>query len=238
MFSREKRKLKTLNDRDKKPASMVSVVKPNSRVAEQFRTIRTNIQFSIAMKDLKTLLFSSSAPLEGKTTICTNVAAMFAEQGKKVVIVDADMRRPSIARVFHLKNDVGLSTLITEKYLKIDDVVHQIEMANLDVITSGLIPPNPSELLDSERMDEIIEMLKEKYDLIFFDLPPVVSVTDAQVLATKVDGVILVIRQEVAHVEDVYKAKELLELVDANILGAIFNGEANNGDYSNYYYYK
>ena len=215
---------------------MIAATKPNSRVAEQFKTIRTNIQFSMATKNLQTILFSSSGPFEGKSTICTNVASVFADQGKRVLVVDADMRLPSIAKIFHLENKVGLSTLMTSKHLKVKEAIQHVESVHLDVLTSGIVPPNPSELLASERMDEIIQELKKEYDLVLFDLPPIVSVTDAQILATKIDGVILVIRKDIADVEDVYKAKELLELVNANVLGAIFNGETNNYDYSNSYY--
>ena len=220
----------------KKTTSMIAATKPNSRVAEQFKTIRTNIQFSMATKNLQTILFSSSGPFEGKSTICTNVASVFADQGKRVLVVDADMRLPSIAKIFHLENKVGLSTLMTSKHLKVKEAIQHVESVHLDVLTSGIVPPNPSELLASERMDEIIQELKKEYDLVLFDLPPIVSVTDAQILATKIDGVILVIRKDIADVEDVYKAKELLELVNANVLGAIFNGETNNYDYSNSYY--
>lgn len=222
--------------RNKEPSTMISVIKPNSRVAEQFRAIRTNIQFAMTNKSLQTILFSSSSPFEGKSTVCVNVASVFADQGKRVLIVDADMRMPSIASTFNVENKIGLSTLIASETLKIEDAIQSIPDVNVDVLTSGLIPPNPSELLDSERMDDIIQELKTKYDLILFDLPPIVSVTDAQIMATKVDGVLVVIRRDIAMVDDVYKAKELLELVDANVLGAIFNGEINQEDATDYYY--
>lgn len=236
MFDKRRKKLKQMSRNQKKPSSMIAATKPNSRVAEQFKTIRTNIQFSMATKNLQTILFSSSGPFEGKSTICTNVASVFADQGKRVLVVDADMRLPSIAKIFHLENKVGLSTLMTSKHLKVKEAIQHVESVHLDVLTSGIVPPNPSELLASERMDEIIQELKKEYDLVLFDLPPIVSVTDAQILATKIDGVILVIRKDIADIEDVYKAKELLELVNANVLGAIFNGETNNYDYSNSYY--
>lgn len=236
MFDKRRKKLKQMSRSQKNPSSMIAAISPNSRVAEQFRTIRTNIQFSMATKNLQTILFSSSGPYEGKSTICTNVASVFADQGKRVLVVDADMRLPSIAKIFHLNNKVGLSTLMTSKHLKVEEAIQHVEAVHFDVLPSGIVPPNPSELLDTERMDEIIDELKQQYDLILFDLPPIVSVTDAQIMATKVDGVILVIRKDIAEVEEVYKAKELLDLVNANVLGAVFNGETNNYDYSNSYY--
>jgi len=236
MFDKRRKKLKQMSRSQKKPSSMIAATRPNSRVAEQFRTIRTNIQFSMATKNLQTILFSSSGPFEGKSTICTNIASVFADQDKRVLVVDADMRLPSIDKIFHLENKIGLSTLMTSEKLKVEEAIQHVEGVHLDILPSGIVPPNPSELLASERMDEIIEELKQQYDLVLFDLPPIVSVTDAQIMATKVDGVILVIRKDIANVEDIYKAKELLELVNANVLGAVFNGETNNYDYSNSYY--
>src|SRR5699024_3033727 len=231
MFDKRRKKLKQMSRNQKNPSSMIAATSPNSRVAEQFRTIRTNIQFSMVTKNLQTILFSSSGPYEGKSTICTNIASVFADHGRRVLVVDADLRLPSIAKIFHLENKVGLSTLITSNHFKVAEAIQRVDAIDLDVLPSGIVPPNPSELLDTERMDEIIEELKQQYDLVLFDLPPIVSVTDAQIMATKVDGVILVIRKDIAEVEDVYKAKELLELVNANVLGAVFNGETNNYDY-------
>jgi len=235
MFARKK-KIKQNNHRKENRSSMVTVTQPNSRVTEQFRTIRTNIQFLMADEQLQTMLFTSSRPFEGKSMICTNLASVFADQGKRVLVIDADMRRPSIANIFHLEKHPGLSTLLASKNSNIEKMIQRVETAHLDMLPSGIVPPNPTELLGSKRMDDIIETLKQQYDLILFDLPPIVSVTDAQILATKVDGVILVIRKEIAHVEEVYKAKELLELVNANIVGAIFNGEKNLHDDSDAYY--
>jgi capsular exopolysaccharide synthesis family protein len=236
MFNKHKKKMRLMKKNKKNPSAMVSITKPNSRVAEQFRTIRTNIQFSMADHQFQTILFSSSSPFEGKSLVCANTASVFADQGKRVLIVDADMRKPSMAKTFHLKNDVGLSTLLASKKVEMTDAIQHVASANLDILPSGLIPPNPTELLGSNRMGEIIQTLKQMYDLILFDLPPIVSVTDAQILAAKVDGVIFVIRKDVANVEDIYKAKELLEHVNANILGAVFNGEARQKEYSNGYY--
>ena len=115
MFDKRRKKLKQMSRSQKKPSSMIAATRPNSRVAEQFRTIRTNIQFSMATKNLQTILFSSSGPFEGKSTICTNIASVFADQDKRVLVVDADMRLPSIDKIFHLENKFGLSTLMTSE---------------------------------------------------------------------------------------------------------------------------
>ena len=237
MFRRNKKKnIMQMDKQQRKGTSLITVTKPNSVIAEQFRTIRTNIQFSMIDKDLKTIIFTSSGPFEGKSTIAANIAAVFADQGKKVVLIDADMRKPTVFRTFNLQNNIGLSTLITSRNIEISEVVQHIEDANMDIIASGTIPPNPSELLNSNRMNEIIEELEDIYDLILFDMPPVVSVTDAQIMATKTDGVVFVVRRNIAHKEDVTQAKKLLDMVQANVLGVVFNGAEKKTDRSYSYY--
>ena len=233
---RKKRKVKILDEQQKKGTSLVTITNPNSVLAEQFRTIRTNIQFSMIDRDLKTILFTSSGPYEGKSTVAANIAAVFADQGKRVALIDADMRKPTVFRTFNIQNTKGLSNLITNREIRIADVVQYVEDADLDIITSGPIPPNPSELLNSTRMNEIIKELENIYDLILFDMPPVVSVTDAQIMATKTDGVVFVIRRGIAHTEDVIHAKELLDMVHANVLGVVFNGAEKKTDRSYSYY--
>lgn len=238
MFIKRKNKIFEKNIRRKDAMSLVSIMQPNSRVGEQFRSLRTNIQLSMTEKDLQTMMFTSSSSTEGKSTIVSNIATVFATQGLKVLIVDADMRFPSIARNFQVDDRLGLSTLLTSQDLNITDVIQSIKAAHLDILPSGIVPQNPSELLHSNRMNEIIEALKQMYDLIIFDTPPITAVTDAQILATKVEGTVLVIRRDVAYIENVYKAKELLDRVDTNIIGAIYNGalrERNNSyTYSSY----
>lgn len=237
MFTkRKKRKIEKLNEQQRNGTSLITITKPNSVIAEQFRTIRTNIQFSMIDKDLKTIIFTSSGPWEGKSTVAANIASVFASQGKRVVLVDADMRKPTVSRAFHLDNSRGLSTLITSRKTMLEEVTQHVEDVGIDVISSGPIPPNPSELLNSNRMNEIIKMLEDAYDFVFFDMPPVVSVTDAQIMATKTDGVIFVIRRGIAHTDDVSHAKELLDMVHANVLGVVFNGAEKKNDRSYSYY--
>lgn len=237
MFGRkQKKKIQKMDQEQKQGTSLVTVTKPNSVVAEQFRTIRTNIQFSMIDKELKTIIFTSSGPFEGKSTVAANIASVFADQGKKVLLVDADMRKPTVFKTFKLQNTIGLSTLISSRSTKIEDVVQRVEEADLDIITSGPVPPNPSELLNSNRMNSLIEELEEIYDLILFDMPPVVSVTDAQIMATKTDGVVFIVRRNIAHTVDVKHAKELLDMVQANVLGVVFNGAEKKSDRSYSYY--
>lgn len=146
MFNKKKKQLDT-NERP----SLVTLTRPSSVIAEQFRTIRTNIQFSMVDKNLKTLVITSAGPGAGKSTISANLAVTFAMQGKKVLIVDADMRKPTVHKTFNLPNHDGLTTLLTERDIEIKDIAHRVDTEGLYVITSGAIPPNPSELLASNR---------------------------------------------------------------------------------------
>lgn len=216
--------------------SLITLVKPSSIISEEFRTLRTNIQFSMVDKQLSTLMFTSAAPGEGKTTVASNVAVVFASQGKRVLLIDADMRNPSIHRLFNFVNHRGLTNLLTENKTSIQDVVHRTTKKNLFVLTCGLIPPNPSELLASKRMDQLIENMKKHFDLIIFDLPPILAVTDAQVMANKTDGTVFVIRDGVAEKNNLYKAKELLEHVHANVIGVVYNDKKREENPAYQYY--
>ncbi|MER2227485.1 MAG: CpsD/CapB family tyrosine-protein kinase [Carnobacterium sp.] len=230
MFNKKKKQLDT-NERP----SLVTLTRPSSVIAEQFRTIRTNIQFSMVDKNLKTLVITSAGPGAGKSTISANLAVTFAMQGKKVLIIDADMRKPTVHKTFRLPNRDGLTTLLTEKDVEIKDIAHSLDTEGLFVITSGVIPPNPSELLASNRMNQLMIEFEELFDLIIFDMPPVIAVTDAQVMSNKTDGTIFVINKNGADKEMVTKSKELLRKVKANVIGVVFNRVELKGD--NYYYY-
>lgn len=186
-------------------------------------------------RDLKTLVITSSGPSEGKSTTSANLAILFANSGKRVLLVDADMRKPTVAKTFSLDNVRGLSTLLGSRETVLHQVVQSSGVDNLFLMTSGPKPPNPSELLDSRRMKELMVELKQQYDLVIFDLPPVVAVTDAQIVSSKSDGTILVVRENVSKRDSLLKAKSLLELVDANILGVVYNGSKNIADQGYYY---
>lgn len=230
MFNRKKKQLDT-NERQ----SLVTLTRPSSVIAEQFRTIRTNIQFSLVDKNLKTLVITSAGAGAGKSTISANLAVTFAMQGKKVLIVDADMRKPTVHKTFRLPNRDGLTTLLTERDVEIKDIAHRLDTEGLFVITSGVIPPNPSELLASNRMNQLMAEFEELFDLIIFDMPPVIAVTDAQVMSSKTDGTLFVVNKDGADKEMVTKSKNLLEKVKANVIGVVFNRVELKGD--NYYYY-
>lgn len=228
-------------DREKEnqlnPVSLISLVDKTSPISEQYRTIRTNIQFaSSADHEIKTIVITSSGPGEGKSTTSANLAVVFANAGQQVLLVDSDLRKPTVSRTFGLSNASGLSNLLST-HQSLTEVVQTIGVSNLSILTSGPKPPNPSELLASVRMEEIIREARALYDIIIFDMPPVVAVTDAQILSSKADGTLLVVREEVTNKDLALKAKELLKISNANILGVIYNGSNRSGDKGYYYYY-
>ncbi|MDA9471849.1 CpsD/CapB family tyrosine-protein kinase [Enterococcus sp. 5H] len=228
-------KIRNQKKQKTKAVSLITLADKSSPISEQYRTIRTNIQYAMVDRDLKTLVITSSGPSEGKSTTSANLAIVFANSGKRVLLVDADMRKPTVAKTFSIDNVRGLSTLLGSRETVLHQVVQPSGVDNLFLMTSGPKPPNPSELLDSRRMEELLVELKHQYDLVVFDMPPVVAVTDAQIVSSKSDGTILVVRENVSKRDSLMKAKNLLELVDANILGVVYNGSKNITDQGYYY---
>lgn len=215
---------------------LITRTNPKSIVSEQYRTIRTNINFSMPDDELKTIIFTSASPGEGKSTTASNLAIVFAQEGKKVLLVDADMRKPTVHYTFHLTNTIGLSNLLTRKQT-LDEVVKDSGTPGLDIITCGPIPPNPAELLGSKTMDQSLEEMKTKYDMVIFDAPPVLSVTDSQILSNKCDGTILVISSGQTDKDSVLKAKEALLSAKAHIIGTVLNNFILEKDHYYYQYY-
>lgn len=227
-----KRKVKEGNDL----GDLVTLKSPHSIMSEEFRTLRTNIQFSMFDQSFKTLVVTSSVSGEGKSTIAANLATVFASQGKKVLLVDADLRKPSIHKKFSLPNNRGLTSFLVGSEPSLSPLLENPYQKNLYILTSGLIPPNPSELLASSRMNEFIIKLKDLFDLIIFDAPPVTVVTDSQILASKADGTVFVVRNGVADRNNLIHSKELLDKVHANVVGTVFNckKEKNHTEYKLY----
>ncbi len=220
--------------------SLIVMNKPKDPASEAYRTLRTNIQYSSLDSNVNIIAVTSAGPGEGKTTTSCNLAAVIAQSGKKVLLIDSDMRRPSIHKAFNVSNKAGLSNLLIEG-LNVSDVALKIT-PNLDVLTAGTIPPNPSEVLSSQKMSNFLSLMEEQYDTVILDTPPVIAVTDAQILATKAEGVVLVVSHAEATIDAVKRAKELLVAVNANILGVVLNkveprGGKGYGYYYNYYYY-
>ncbi|MYL30769.1 MULTISPECIES: CpsD/CapB family tyrosine-protein kinase [Halobacillus] len=225
------RKKQNVNTRAR---NLVTKENPKSPIAEQFRTIRTNLQFASVDADLQTMVVTSPNPSEGKSVTTANTAVVFAQQGKKTLLVDADLRKPTIHYTFRVPNTAGLSNYLIGAQ-RIEDIVNPTDLNKLDVLTCGPIPPNPSELLGSKKMQEFIEEAKQTYDMIIFDTPPVHAVTDSQVLSNFVDGVLLVVRSKQTDKESALKAKEQLEQSQVNLLGVVLNDQDVKS--SNYYYY-
>lgn len=227
---------KKITDTKNSPSKLVTLTKPSSVISEQFKTIRTNIQFSIFDKEIKTIALTSDMAGAGKSTIAANLAVTFSLQGKRVVLIDTDMRKPTIHHFFNLSNRDGLTSLLTDRSIKLANMIHQTDAQNLFILTSGIIPPNPSELLASKRMDELLFELEKEYDLVIFDLPPVMAVTDAQIMASKVDGTIFVIRKDNSTKDRIMQSKMLLQKVNANVIGVVLNRKKIDEDL-NYGYY-
>lgn len=206
-----------------------------SPIAEAYRTLRTNIMYSKIDGELKTLLFASAGPDEGKTTSANNTAVALAQLGKEVLIVDCDLRKPSQHQFFQKENR-GLTNVLVEE-IPVGELIQPTGVNHLFVLTSGPIPPNPSELLGSNRMLEIIATLKSQFDYLIFDTPPVLAVTDACVLASRVDGVILVIRKGMVRPEIGRQVQELILKAQGKLLGIVLNRIDNYPEYSYYHYY-
>ncbi|MCY9017903.1 CpsD/CapB family tyrosine-protein kinase [Priestia megaterium] len=207
---------------------------PKDPVAEQYRTIRTNIQFSGADQDIKSLILTSSGTAEGKSTTASNLAAVYAQQGLKVLLIDADLRKPTVHYTFRLENHAGLTNVLTRQST-LGQSVQETEVRDLYVLTSGPIPPNPSELLASHQMEELLKEMKQQFDMVIFDTPPILAVADAQILANQVDASILVVSSGKTEKEAALKAKELLVHAKSKLLGAVLNNR--KADSGNYYYY-
>lgn len=218
---------------------LISYKNPQSRGAEAFRTLRTNIQFSNLDDEIKTIVVTSSGPSEGKSTVMCNLAVTMAQSGKKVLLLDCDLRKPTVHKKFLIPNGEGLTNILANNK-KIGDVIKILNIPNLFVITSGPTPPNPAELLGSKKMKNVILELKENFDIILIDAPPVLPVTDGQVLSTISDGVILVAAYGKADKGAIVKAKDLITKVGAKVIGVVLNMIPTNSDgyYGKHYYNK
>ena len=212
--------------------------KPKSIISEAYRTLRTNIQFSKFDGELKTILVTSSGPGEGKSSTACNLAMAFAQGGKNVLIIDCDLRKPTVHKKFKVFNKVGLSNCLLNGMDPHKVVIKYRD--NLHVLTSGTIPPNPAEMVASDKMKKFLENVKKEYDYIIIDSPPLLPVTDAQILSTEADGTVLVVAAGESHKDACIKAKDLLQKVDATILGVVMAKIDENSGYgygSKYYYY-
>lgn len=213
--------------------SLITLTDAQSPRAEAYRSLRTNLEFYSLENPLHTLLITSAEPDDDKSTVLANLGVIMAQSGKSVILVDADMRRPKLHTIFGLPNDVGLSTALTAPDAALP--VFETDLPNLKVIPSGPTPLNPADLLASRRMNTIVSELKAQADVVLFDAPPLVAVTDGALLATKVDGVLLVARAGYTKRELVERAKDILGKVKANLVGSVLtNAALDTGIYSYY----
>jgi polysaccharide biosynthesis transport protein len=209
---------------------------PRSPQAEAYRGLRTNLQYSSIDRPLRSLLVTSANPQEGKSITAVNLAIAFAQSGQRVILVDADMRRPFQHKLLSLSNNAGLTNVLLDSDERISDVLQSVAVENLRVMPSGPLPPNPSEMLGSTRMEHLIESLQRESDIVIFDSPPVLAVTDSIVLGARVDGVLLVVEAGRARYIQVQRCKEALTKVGAPLLGVVLNRAVVRGEsYHSYY---
>ena len=212
-----------------KDGEPVTAAQPRAPVSEAFRALRTNIQFSSIDRPLRSLLVTSASPQEGKTTISANLAVVLAQSGRKVVLIDSDLRRPRVHKLFNLSNRSGLTGLFLQLQLyldgkiNVDHCLQQTMVSDLVAITSGSLPPNPAELLGSEKMMNILGQIHKQTDVVVIDSPPVLAVTDAAVLAPRMDGVVLVVKPGQTKLAAAKLAADQLRRVGANLLGVVLN---------------
>jgi capsular exopolysaccharide synthesis family protein len=217
-------------------SKQLMVLEPRSSGAEAYRVLRTSILLSTAGQPPKRILFTSGQPSEGKTTTSANTAVSLAQLGASVLVIDCDMRRPSLHKIFGIDHTQGLSTYLSRN-VDIDKLIQKLPVPNVSVLPSGAIPPNPAELISSERMREMLAMLSERYDHILIDSPPLINVTDPVILSTMVDGVILVVHGGKSTRDVVRRARHELTAVGAKVFGIVLNNvDLRKDGYSDYYY--
>jgi capsular exopolysaccharide synthesis family protein len=216
----------------------ITEAEPRSPVSEAFRNIRTNVQYTGVDRHIQTLLVTSPLPGEGKTTVITNLAIVLAQSGLKTTVIDGDMRRPSLHKNLGARNHLGLTSIFVRAGISLDGIIQESRVKNLSLITAGRIPPNPSELLGSQKMHHLIDRLKEEAEIVLIDTPPVLAVTDATVLSPFVDGVIIVMRPGETKLAAARQAVDQLRRVGANLIGVVLNDVNIKRTKYGYYYDK
>jgi tyrosine-protein kinase Etk/Wzc len=218
--------------------ALVAAANTHSTGAEAYRTLRTNLIFSQAVQSLKTIVVTSASPGEGKTTTAANLAVTFAQQGMRVLLIDCDLRRARLHKMFNVPREPGLTELILDHEVAAE-VIRSTPVENLSVLTSGTLPPNPSELLGGPQMERVLELLRDRFDMIVLDSPPLLAASDASVLGTKTDGVLLVVRAGQTERGAAQQAVQQLAVVGARVVGAVLNDpDAKVPQYGGYYNYE
>ena len=215
---------------------LITKENPKSPVSEAYRSLRTSMLFS-SDKEIKSILVSSAGPGEGKTTTVANLAITYANLGKNTLLVDTDLRRPVVHKVFNLEREPGVTNYLSGQTHDHKSLVQQTEIENLSIITSGVIPPNPSEMLGSNRMIDFVKSLENEYDMILFDSPPLVAVTDANMISKEIDRIVLVIKVGQTDKKAFHHTIVNLKNIVAPLGGIIMNAVTNKSSYGSYYYY-
>lgn len=228
--------IKKLKANESIDASICSIHHSKGRVSESFRSIRTGLFFSNRSGDLKVIQVTSPVPGDGKSTLSSNLSVTMAQSGRRVLLVDADFRRPRIAKLFGISGDVGMATVVAGN-AEMQDAIHQSAVPNLSIMPGGTRPSNPAELLSSQRFADLMHMLREKFDIIVVDTPPLLAVSDPSAIAAVVDGVVLTMRLRRNVKPLAMRACKILESVDANVLGVVINGVSANAGYGYSYSY-
>ena len=228
-FNRDNKK-----DKNVKSGDILISEKTSFHVKEAYKAMRTNVMFSVPDEGCKVIGVTSAVPSEGKSTTVLNLAITFAQTGTRVLLIDADMRRPNIKRILNAGEGIGLSDVLA-RFAKAKDAIHHTVYENLNVLFSGNIPPNPVELLASDNMQNMIEELKESCDYIFIDTPPINVVTDATVISKLLHGIIIVARENVSKKDEVAEALNKLRFVNAKILGLVLNDRMYQSKRGGYY---
>lgn len=213
--------------------SLITLTDPRSPVSEAYRTLRTNLSFSGLDKPIRTLVVTSPAPDEGKSTTVANLAVTMAQGGRRTILVDCDLRRPALHTLFDCQAEPGLTNLLLDQDGR--PALQQTQVEGLQLLSSGPLPPNPADLLGSQKIDTVIASLAGSADLVLFDAPPVIAVTDAAVLGAKVDGVLLVISAGKTRREHAERAKEMLERANVRIVGAALTNAPKDSSIGGYY---
>ncbi len=216
---------------------LIAASDPRSAASEAYRTIRTNIQFAGLDQPCRTIVITSGTAGEGKTTSVANFGVVCAQAGSRVCLVDSDLRRPTLHRLFDLENDRGLTTALVEE-LSVTEVARPTHVPNLWLLPSGVLPPNPAELVGSRRLRELLEAASSAFDLVVCDSPPIIAVSDGVALAAQCDGVILVVRAGTVSHDVLRRVTEQIEAVKGKILGVLLNSVDLNRDGYYYSYYR
>lgn len=215
---------------------LITIEEPKSPISEAYRVLRTNIQFSSIDQEMRVIAVTSAQPKEGKTTTISNLAVAYAQDGKRVMLIDADLRKPTLHRVFSRSNRKGLTNVLANLGT-LEEEMSATDVDNLFLLTSGPQPPNPAEILATKRMSTLLEELRQQFDVVLIDTPPALALTDAQVIATRSDGVLLVLCAGKSKRDLVRKCKANLDHVKANLLGVVLNNQSRKEAESYYYYY-